>query len=115
MPNNEPVRKPNLRPRRIISSDAGKTDSMTPRCCMVTGRLAHMRWSGPMIVSTASADEANIRVLPLWVSAWHIASNAMLRAARRGMPAAIVGVASILTEPSIGRAPYWRLPQPQSE
>jgi hypothetical protein len=36
---------------------------------MVTGRFAHMRWPGPMIVSTASADEANIRVLPLCVSA----------------------------------------------
>jgi len=58
-----------LRPRRIISSEAGKTDIMTPRCCIVTGRFAHMRRSGPTMVSTASADEANIRVLPLWVSA----------------------------------------------
>jgi hypothetical protein len=39
----------------------------------------------------------------------------MLRTARRGKPAAIVGVASILTEPSIGREPYWRLPHAQSE
>jgi hypothetical protein len=38
-----------------------------------------------------------------------------LRTARGGMPAGIVGVASILTEPSIGRAPYWPLPDAQSE
>ena len=45
------------------------TDSMTPRCCMVTGRLAHMRMSGDTMVNTASADEANISVLLPWVRA----------------------------------------------
>ena len=76
-----------MRPRRIISIEAGNTDSMTPKCCMVIGRFAHMRMSGDTMVSTASADEANISVLLLWVSAWQIASSAMLRIARRGMPA----------------------------
>ena len=79
MPIAEPERKPNLRPRRIISIEAGKTDSMTPKCCMVIGRFAHMRMSGETMVSTASAEEANIRVLLLCVSAWQIASSAMLR------------------------------------
>ena len=87
MPISEPVRKPNLRPRRIISIEAGNTDSMTPRCCMVTGRFAHMRMSGETMVSTASAEEANISVLLLCVSAWQIASSAMLRSARRGTAA----------------------------
>ena len=80
------MRKPKRRPRRIISIDAGKTDSMTPRCCIVTGRFAHMRISGGTIVSTASADEANISVLLLCVSAWQKPSSPMLRSARRGMP-----------------------------
>jgi hypothetical protein len=65
MPIAEPERKPNLRPRRIISIEAGNTDSMTPKCCMVMGRFAHIRMSGDTMVSTASADEANIRVLLL--------------------------------------------------
>jgi hypothetical protein len=105
MPMQEPVRNPILRPSRIISIDAGKTDSMTPRCCMVTGRLAHIRMSGGTMVSTASADEANISVLQLWVSAWQIASRAMLRSARRGMPVEAAAVGSTLIDPSIGRAP----------
>jgi len=105
MPIAEPQRKPNLRPRRIIKSDAGNTDSMTPRCCMVTGRLAHMRRSGDTMVSTASADEANIKVLLLCVSAWQIASSVMLRNARGGKPAvAAAAVCSTLVSPSIGRA-----------
>src|SRR3984893_15034773 len=78
MPIAEPERKPNLRPRRIISIEAGKTDSMTPKCCMVMGRLAHMRMSGDTMVSTANADEANNRVLLLWVSAWQIARSAVV-------------------------------------
>ena len=105
MPISEPVRKPNLRPRRIISIEAGNTDSMTPRCCMVTGRFAHMRMSGETMVSTASAEEANISVLLLWVSAWQIASSAMLRSERRGMPAATPPpFPRPLIDPSIGRA-----------
>ena len=86
MPISEPERKPNLRPRRIISSEAGKTDSMTPKCCMVMGRFAHMRMSGETMVSTASAEEANIRVLLLWVSAWQIAEQRDVahRASRHG-------------------------------
>ena len=44
-----------------------------------------MRMSGETMVSTASADDANISVLLLWVSAWHIASSAMLRSDRGGM------------------------------
>ena len=104
MPISEPERKPNLRPRRIISSEAGKTDSMTPKCCMVMGRFAHMRMSGETMVSTASAEEANISVLLLWVNAWHIASSAMLRMARRGMPPDAAAVSSTLIEPSIGGA-----------
>ena len=89
MPNSEPMRKPNLRPRRIISIEAGNTDSMTPRCCMVTGRFAHMRMSGGTMVSTASAEEANISVLLPWVSAWQnrqqadIAQRAARHAVRR--------------------------------
>ena len=104
MPIAEPERKPTLRPRRIISIEAGNTDSMTPRCCMVTGRLAHIRMSGDTMVSTASAEEANIRVLLLWVSAWQIASSAMLRSARGGMAPDAAAVSSSLIEPSIGRA-----------
>ena len=102
MPIAEPERKPNLRPRRIISIEAGNTDSMTPKCCMVIGRFAHMRMSGDTMVSTASADEANIRVLLLWVSAWQIASSAMLRIARRGTPPDATAVSSTFIEPSIG-------------
>ena len=102
MPIAEPERKPNLRPRRIISIEAGNTDSMTPKCCMVIGRFAHMRMSGDTMVSTASADEANIRVLLLWVSAWQIASSAMLRIARRGTPPDTAAVSSTFIEPSIG-------------
>ena len=72
---------------------------------MVTGRLAHMRRSDGTMVSTASADEANIRVLLLCVSAWQIASKPMLRSERRGMPSdAAAGVSSTFIEPSIGRA-----------
>ena len=105
MPITEPLRKPSLRPRRIISSEAGNTDNMTPRCCMVMGRLAHMRMSGETMVSTASADEANINVLLLCVSAWHIASKAMLRIDRRGMrPSDAAGVSCTFIDPSIGPA-----------
>jgi hypothetical protein len=103
MPNSEPARKPSLRPCRIISIEAGKTDSMTPRCCSVTGRLAHMRRSGDTMVSTASADEANISVLQLWVSAWQMPSRAMLRNARRGHRES--AAVSTLIDPSIGCAP----------
>ena len=106
MPNSDPMRKPNLRPRRIISIEAGNTDSMTPRCCMVTGRFAHMRMSAGMMVSTASAEEANISVLLPWVSAWQNPSRPILRSARRGMPVeTLAGVSSTFIEPSIGRAP----------
>ena len=41
MPNSEPMRKPMLRPIRCISSAAGNTQIITPRCCIVTGRLAN--------------------------------------------------------------------------
>ena len=72
---------------------------------MVTGRFAHMRMSGGMMVSTASADEANISVLLLWVSAWQIASKPMLRSERRGMPwRRWPALPRPLIEPSIGRA-----------
>jgi len=105
MPITEPLRKPNLRPRRIISSDAGNTDSMTPRCCMVTGRLAHMRMSGETIVRTASAEEANMSVLLLCVSAWQIPSKTMLRIDRRGMrPSEAAGISCTFDDPSIGPA-----------
>ena len=67
-----------------ISNEAGNTESMTPRCCRVTGRLAHMRRSAGTIVSTAKADEANISVLLPWVSAGHTASRPMFRNERRG-------------------------------
>ncbi len=44
MPNSEPTRKPMLRPTRCIKSAAGNTQIMTPRCCIVTGRLANSGW-----------------------------------------------------------------------
>ena len=105
MPIAEPERKPNFRPRRIISIEAGNTDSMTPKCCMVIGRFAHMRMSSDTMVSTASADEAFIRVLLLWVSAWQIASSAMLRLARRGIPPDDVTTSATSIEPS-SRSPF---------
>ena len=73
---------------------------------MVIGRFAHMRMSGDTMVSTASADDANISVLLLCVSAWHIASNAMLRIDRGGMRVGVGagGVSCAFIEPSIGRA-----------
>ena len=61
----------------------------------------------------ASAEEANISVLQLCVSAWQIASSAMLRIARRGIPAE--AVSSTLIDPSIGRAIYGRAPYIPSE
>jgi hypothetical protein len=72
---------------------------------MVTGRLAHMRMSGETMVSTASAEEANISVLLLCVSAWHVARSPMLRSERRGMLPPDTGfVSSTFIDPSIGRA-----------
>src|ERR1700722_10156404 len=96
MPIAEPERKPTLRPRRIISSEAGQTDSMTPKCCMVIGRLAHLRNAGDTNVRPARADEAKIRVFLLWVSGWQIASSVMLPPARRGMPPGATVVSSDL-------------------
>ena len=59
------------------------------------------------MVSTASAEEANISVLLLCVSAWHSASRAMLRIERRGRlgGADAAGRSAIVSEPSIGRGP----------
>jgi hypothetical protein len=72
---------------------------------MVTGRFAHMRMSGETMVSTASAEEANISVLLLCVSAWHVARSPMLRSERRGMgPPDVACVCSTFIDPSIGRA-----------
>ncbi len=73
---------------------------------MVIGRFAHIRMSGETMVRTASADEANIKVLLLCVRAWHIASNAMLRSDRGGMRVGVgaAGVSCTFIEPSIGRA-----------
>ena len=60
---------------------------------------------GATMVSTASAEDANISVLLLWVNAWQIASSVMLRIARRGMALPDVAAASsTFIEPSIGRA-----------
>ena len=73
---------------------------------MVTGRFAHMRMSGGTMVSTASAEEANISVLLLWVSAWHIAEQPdVAQRAPRHAADDRAGVSSTLIEPSIGRAP----------
>jgi hypothetical protein len=64
-----------------------------------------MRISGETIVSTASAEDANISVLLLCVSAWQIASRAMFRIDRRGMrPSEAAGISCTFDDPSIGAA-----------
>jgi hypothetical protein len=64
MPTVEPTRNPNPRPYFCISAAAGNTDSMTPRCCIVTGKVARScMCSTP---DTASAVAVNIIVFPAW-------------------------------------------------
>lgn len=60
MPNTEPIRKPNRRPMRCISSAAGNTDSITPRCCKVSGNVAQSAMC--KMVEIDSTVEVNIIV-----------------------------------------------------
>jgi len=96
--------------------------AMTPKCCMVIGRLAphahvgRQRWS-----ATASADEANIRVLLLWVRALadrqqrDVAHRTPRHAAGRHRCFLQPCPAVFFTRPSIARATLVaRLPCPQA-
>ena len=44
IPKPDPTRKPKRRPRRCISSAAGNTQNMMPRCCSVIGSVARSRF-----------------------------------------------------------------------